>query len=128
MARALFRGIQLSDAERASVKAVREKYQPQFKALRESFKPTAQSIRAARQRGDTAAARAEWQKTAAQREQANRLLEQARSEYRAALTRENQAKFDANLSAVEKRVAKRASRVGKRFRGGVSRNGSGPRA
>src|SRR5439155_18138959 len=36
--RGLFRGIQLTDAEKASLKTVREKYKGQFKSLQDSFK------------------------------------------------------------------------------------------
>ena len=126
--RGLFRGIQLSDAERTRLKAVREKYQPQFKSLRESLKPSGQAARAARQRGDTAAVRAEWQKTASQREEAQKLAEQVRAEYRNALTPENQAKFDANATQLKTRLATRADRLGKRAAANRGRRGKGPRA
>ena len=51
----LFKGITLSDAEKANIKAVQTKYAPQMKALREQFKPQMQAARDARQRGDSAA-------------------------------------------------------------------------
>src|SRR6478609_3085283 len=52
---ALLRGITLSDAEKANLKAVNQKYAAQMKALREQNKPQMEAMRAARQRGDTAA-------------------------------------------------------------------------
>src|SRR5438874_1918954 len=96
--RALFRGIQLSDAEKANIQAVREQYKPQFKSLQQSLRPNLQAARAARQSGDMAAARAKLQKTAAQREQTKRLTGQMRADYRNALMPQNQAKFDSNVS------------------------------
>ena len=56
--RGLFRGVKLSDAERAKIKDINSKYATQAKSLREQMKPAMQEARAARQKGDTAAARA----------------------------------------------------------------------
>jgi Spy/CpxP family protein refolding chaperone len=109
----LFKGITLSDAEKASIKNVQAKYAPQMKALREQAKPQLQAAREARQRGDTAAVKAMWEKSAAQREQTKQLLVAERSDLRTALTPANQAKFDANVAALEKRVAERAQDFGK---------------
>src|SRR4051812_21478315 len=53
MQRQLFRGIKLTDAEKTSLKAVRQKYAEQNKALREQLKPQFEAARAARQKGDT---------------------------------------------------------------------------
>lgn len=104
--RGLFRGIKLTDAEKASVKSIRAKYQPQFKALFDAARPEFQAARAARQRGDTAAAKAAFEKTKDQREQARKLMEQARQEVRAALTPEHQKQFDANVAQLRERLAK----------------------
>ena len=101
----LFKGIPLSDAEKANLKVVREKYASQMKATREQSKPDMQAMRDARQRGDTAALRALWQKGAAQREQTKQVMQAERNELRAALTPANQAKFDANVAAFEKKAA-----------------------
>ena len=115
-ARGLFKGITLSDAEKANVKAVREKYAAQQKALREQFKPQMQAARAARQKGDTAALKDLWQKSAGQREQAKQLMLAERNDLRGALTAANQATFDANVAALQKRVAERAQNGAKRGR------------
>jgi periplasmic protein CpxP/Spy len=106
----LFKGITLSDAEKSNLKNVQAKYAPQMKALREQFKPQMQAARAARQRGDTAALKTMWKNSAAQREQTKKLLEAERNDLRAALTPENQVKFDANVKQFEQRVAQRAEK------------------
>lgn len=110
----LFKGITFSDAEKSNVKNVQAKYAPQMKALREQFKPQMQAARQARQRGDTAALKAMWQNSAAQREQTKKLLESERADLRAALTPENQVKFDANVKQFEQRVAQRAGKAWKK--------------
>jgi len=110
----LFKGITLSDAEKANLKAVHTKYAAQMKTLREQAKPQLQAARDARQRGDSAALKEIWQKSAGQREQTKQLLTAERNELRAALTPANQTKFDANVAAFEKRVAEHAKEFGKR--------------
>jgi Spy/CpxP family protein refolding chaperone len=104
----LLKGITLSDAEKANLKAVQQKYAAQMKATRERSKPDMQTMRDARQRGDTAALKALRDKGAAQREQMKQVMQAQRADMRAALTPENQAKFDANVAAFEKKVADHA--------------------
>lgn len=118
--RQLFKGIALNDAEKANIKQVQAKYAPQMKALREQFKPQLKAARDARQRGDTAALKNLWQQSAAQRAQTAKLLEAERADLRNALTPANQLKFDANVTKIEQRMAKRAQKVGKRFRAGTA--------
>ena len=103
----LFKGITLSNAEKANLKAVQTKYAAQMKAQRERSKPDMQAMRDARQRGDTVALKALWQKGAAQREQNKQVMQAERNEMRAALTPENQVKFDANVAAFDKKLAER---------------------
>jgi len=122
----LFKGITLSDAEKANIKNVHTKYASQMKALREQLKPQMDAAREARQRGDTAALKAMWQKSAAQREQTKTLLQAERNDLRAALTPENQVKFDANVQQLEQRVAQRGQRELKK--GGRHPGQKGPRA
>jgi Spy/CpxP family protein refolding chaperone len=63
--RAAFRGegfafgrdLNLTDAQKAQIKTIRQKYQPQNEALRKQAKPYMEAARTARQKGDTAAAR-----------------------------------------------------------------------
>lgn len=107
----LFKGIQLSDAEKANVEAVRAKYAPQMKALREQFKPQFEQAREARQRGDTAALKNMWAQTSAERDQAKKALESERDDLRNALAPEHRAQFDANVTTFEQRVAKRATKA-----------------
>src|SRR5712691_7338646 len=97
----LFEGIQLTDAEKASLKAVREKYQPQLRAIRVSLEPQLQAMRAARQRGDTTAARVAFEKTASDRARMRSIMEQSRADMRAALTPEHQRQFDQNVVHVK---------------------------
>jgi Spy/CpxP family protein refolding chaperone len=110
----LFKGITLSDAEKSNIKNVQAKYAPQMKALREQFRPQLQAAREARQRGDSAALKAMWQKSAAQREQTKNLLDAERNDLRGALTPENQVKFDANVKQFEQRVAQHAGKAWKK--------------
>jgi hypothetical protein len=105
--RALLRGITLSDAEKANLKAVQTKYAGQFKALRAQYKPQNEQIRAARQRGDTAAVRSLMQQNSGERQQMQTLMQAERVDLRAALTPDNQAKFDANAATMKKRFGQR---------------------
>jgi hypothetical protein len=109
----LLRGITLSDAEKANLKAVHEKYAPQMKTLRDQLKPQREAMRAARQRGDTAAVRALWEKNrSAERDAFKRISDAQRNDLRAALSAENRAKFDTNAAEMQKRMAKRAGKHG----------------
>lgn len=113
LGRALFHGIKLDDAEKARVKAVREKYKPELKQLRVSAKPQLEALRAARQKGDTATAKALWAKSAQTRAQGAAILERMRVDLRAALAPEHQAQFDQNVTKLKARVAARAAKVRK---------------
>lgn len=108
-ARAALRGIKLSDAEKANLKAVREKYAVQNKAIREQFKKSVGDARPAR--GDTAAIRALREKNAPLRDQMKTLALAERADVRAALSSANQAKFDANVKQLQDRLAKRAEKA-----------------
>jgi Spy/CpxP family protein refolding chaperone len=101
--RGLFRGIKLSDAEKAKLKDINSKYATQAKALREQMKPAVQEARAARQKGDTAAARAAFAKNKPTFDKLAQLRRSEQAEVRAALTPENQKLFDANVQQMAKR-------------------------
>jgi Spy/CpxP family protein refolding chaperone len=105
--RGLLRGISLSDAEKASLKTVGEKYQGQFEAIRQSMRPDVEAARAARQRGDTAAARTAFARTADERAQLESLTERMRADARVALTPDHRAQFDANVARMKERMANR---------------------
>lgn len=110
LARGLFRGIQLTEAERTALKSVREKYATQTKAQRETMRPQMDAMREARQRGDTAAMRAAREKMQQHRTQNLALVEQAQRDMRAVLTPEHQAQFDKNLAEMKERMARRGDR------------------
>jgi Spy/CpxP family protein refolding chaperone len=103
--RGLIRGIDLSDAEKANLKTVGEKYQSQFATIRQSMRPDFEAARAARQRGDTAAARAAFARTADERAQLQALTERMQVDARAALTPEHRTQFDANVARMKERMA-----------------------
>jgi Spy/CpxP family protein refolding chaperone len=107
--------LNLSDAQKAQIKAIRQKYQPQDQALRAQAKPFMDAAKAARQKGDTVAFRSNIEK-ARQLSQGASFRTQERAEIRAVLTPDQQAKFDAR----EKAMADRGANGGK---GGWGRKG-----
>ena len=126
--RGLFRGIKLSDAEKAKLKDIHTKYAAQAKSLREQMKPAMQEARAARQKGDTAAARAVFAKNKGTLDKLAQLRKSEQAEVRSALTPENQKLYDANVQQMAKRRAEmkanhKDGKGGKR--GGFRGQGSG---
>jgi Spy/CpxP family protein refolding chaperone len=101
--RSALRGVKPTDAQKAQIKAINEKYQPQFKSFRDAMKPAMDEAKAARQRGDTAAARAAFAKTESTRTQAQALRAQESAEIRAVLTPDQQKTFDANVAKMKTR-------------------------
>lgn len=115
----LVKDLNLTDAQKSRIKAIREKYQPQMKQLREDARAQLGTMRDARQKGDTsAAARARFQ---AQREQLQTrmraLRQQEQNEVRAVLTAEQRTKWDAAQKKREEGMKKRQERTKDR-RGG----------
>ena len=104
---ALMRGVNLTDAQKSQVKAIHQKYQDQFKSIREANKPAMDSARTARQRGDTVAARAAFEKG---RTQFESLRQQELSEVRGVLTADQQKTFDANLQRMKARQGQHGKR------------------
>jgi len=92
----LGRDLDLTKAQKAQIKAIRQKYQPQNNALRAQAKPFMDAARAARQKGDTAAARSNMEKARQVMQGGQSYRTQERAEIRAILTPEQQAKFDAH--------------------------------
>jgi periplasmic protein CpxP/Spy len=105
--RGLLRGINLTDAEKASLKTVGEKYHGQFETIRQSMRPDVEAARAARQRGDSAAARAAFARTADERARLQALSERMQVDARAVLTPEHRTQFDANVARMKERMANR---------------------
>jgi Spy/CpxP family protein refolding chaperone len=119
----LFKGIKLSDAERAKVKEVHSKYAPENKKLAESMKPAMQEARALRQKGDTAGARAVLERNKSGRDQFKALHDREQADIRAALTPENQKLFDQNVQNQATRRANWGKKGGHRGRGPGRTNG-----
>ncbi|MEO8910258.1 MAG: Spy/CpxP family protein refolding chaperone [Gemmatimonadaceae bacterium] len=101
-----FGGLNLTEAQKTQMKAIRQKYQPQNTAVRNQAKPYMDAAKAARQKGDTAAARSNFEK-ARQIQEGASYRSQEQAEIRAVLTPEQQAKWDASQKA-------RADRAGKK--------------
>jgi protein CpxP len=106
------RGLNLTDAQKAQIKAIRQKYQPQNEALRAQAKPFVDAARAAKQKGDTAAFRSNMEK-AHQLMQGASFRTQENAEIRAILTPDQQAKFDARQKENGKGEHKGWGRKGK---------------
>ena len=126
--RGVFRGIKLSDAEKAKIKDINSKYATQAKALREQMKPAMQEARAARQKGDTTAARAAMAKNKPVFDKLAQLRKSQQAEIRTALTPENQKLYDANVQQMAKRrdemkVNRKDGKPGKRGGFGPQRSG-----
>jgi Spy/CpxP family protein refolding chaperone len=116
---ALLKGITLSDAQKAQLKTIREQNKPSD-AQREQGRTAFEEARAARQKGDTAAARVALAKVRADREK-----ESARhlTALRAILTSEQQKQFDANVAEWKQRESQRPARGEGRGQRGGDRGG-----
>ena len=106
------RDLNLTEAQKAQIKAIHQKYQAQYKPLRDQAKPFMTAARTARQKGDTASFRSNMERSRQimQGSQAIRTREQA--EIRAILTPDQQAKFDARAKAMSERRASGAKANG----------------
>lgn len=100
------RDLNLTDAQKAQIKAIRQKYQPQNEALRAQAKPFFDAARAARQKGDTVAFRTNTEKARQVMQGGQSIRTQEMAEIRAALTPDQQAKFDARQKASGERRGK----------------------
>jgi len=106
----LGRDLNLTDAQKAQIKAIRQKYQPQNEALRTQAKPFMEAARTARQKGDTAAFRSNMAKARQVMQGGQSIRTQENADIRAILTPDQQAKFDAH----EKAAAARRAEGGKK--------------
>ena len=93
------RDLNLTDAQKTQIKAIRQKYQPQNQALRDRAKPFMEAARAARQKGDSAGFRSNMDKARQVIQSGESFRTQEQAEIRAILTPEQQAKFDAHQKA-----------------------------
>ena len=110
----LLRGITLTEAQKTQLKTLRQSERSAMQAQREHGRKGFEDIRAARQRGDTATARALAQK---QRQEMARFREQHVAAVRNVLTAEQRVQFDKNLAEIKQRQAERGDRIGPRGRG-----------
>jgi Spy/CpxP family protein refolding chaperone len=120
----LLRGITLSDAEKSQLKAIRAKYSAESKSLRESIRPAMQDLRTARQKRDSVAVKAAWDRTTGDRQKLQALMQRERTEIRAALTPEHQQVFDANVKTLEQRRAEWSKKGKGERRGRPGRRGN----
>jgi len=114
----LLKDITLTDAQKAQVKQLHESQKTKMDANRDAMKKQFDEARAARQRGDTTAARALMQR--------NRdAMEAARTQETAALrnilTADQRVQFDKNVAEMKQRQAERANRVGQKGQRGDGR-------
>ncbi len=93
------RRVNLTEAQKTQMKAIRQKYQPQNQALRDRAKPFMEAARAARQKGDSAAFKSNMEKAQQVMQSGQSFRTQEQAEIRAILTPEQQAKFDAHQKA-----------------------------
>ncbi len=112
--RSALRGVKPTDAQKAQIKTIHAKYQTQLKSDRDAMKPAMDEAKAARQRGDTAAARAAFAKTAGSRQHAQALRAQEAAEIRAILTPAQQQTFDANVAKAKAQGDRQHEGRGKR--------------
>ena len=127
----LLRGITLTDAQKQQLQQLRESERAQMEQSREGARTTMEAARAARQRGDTAAARVEMQKVRAQMEQQR---ERHVVALRNILTSEQRTQLDRNVAEAKQRQAEREAKGEKGDRGdrggrrGPGGEGKGDRA
>src|SRR6476660_6332384 len=100
------RDLNLTEAQKTQIKAIRQKYQPQNAALRTQAKPYMEAARAARQKGDTAAFRTNMEKARQVMQGGQSFRTQETAEIRSVLNPEQQAKFDAQQKKFAERGAK----------------------
>jgi Spy/CpxP family protein refolding chaperone len=98
----LLKGINLTDAQKAKLKELRKG--EKSNASNEQFRKAMADARAARQRGDTAAARAQMQALRPQMEQAR---ERQVAALRSVLTPDQQKQFDANVAEWKQHAGQR---------------------
>lgn len=92
----LARDLNLTDAQRAQIKTIHEKYRPQLEAIRSQLKPQVDNARALREKGDTAGAREAFGKTRLDaRQRMLAIRQQEQGEIRNILTPGQRTKFDA---------------------------------
>lgn len=100
---ALLKGITLTDAQKTRLEALRKEQEPEMKKSREQFGAVMKEARDARQRGDTATARAKMEQV---RTQMNVQRDRQIASLRTVLTAEQQKQLDSNVAAMKERGEK----------------------
>jgi protein CpxP len=103
----LFRDITLTDAQKTQLQELRRSGRDAMTARRDEMKRQFDEARAARQRGDTTAARAIMERS---RQQMAQLQEQRIVAMRNVLTAEQRVQFDKNVAEMKQRRAERGDR------------------
>jgi periplasmic protein CpxP/Spy len=103
--RGFMRDLNLTDAQKAQMKTIHQKYEPQRKALQDRAKPFKDAARAAHQRGDTAAFHSNMLQARQVMQSGQSFRTQEQAEIRAILTPDQQAKFDAHQKVAAERRA-----------------------
>ena len=114
----VLKDITLTDAQKAQLKTLREADRKQMDANRDSWQKDREQMRALREKGDTAGARALMQKNFQAMQQKR---EQNLAQIRNILTADQRVQFDKNVAEMKQREAQRGERFGKR--GGRGRRG-----
>jgi protein CpxP len=108
-ARGFARDLNLTDAQRAQIRAVHDKYRPRIQAVRQQLKSQSDAARALRQKGDTAGARAAFQRLRTDMQaRIQPIHQQEQAEIRNVLTTEQRAKFDAAQQRMKERMENRS--------------------
>ena len=110
----LLRDITLTDAQKTQLQTLRKAEHDKMDARRDEMKKQVGEMRAARERGDTVAARALMQRNRQAREAAR---DQHIAAVRNILTAEQRVQFDKNVAELKQREAQRGERFGKGGRG-----------
>jgi Spy/CpxP family protein refolding chaperone len=112
--RALFKDNTLTADQKTQVRAISDRYRTQRQSLAESMKPAMTEVRNARQRGDSVAAKAAFDRTADTRSKLTALREQELREVRGVLTAAQQTTFDRNVAAMKTKMEQHRGRGGRR--------------
>ena len=109
--------LNLTEAQKTQIKAIRDKYKPQMQSLRAQEKPYIDAARAARQKGDTAAFRSNMQQA---RNVGQSLRTQEMNEIRNVLTPDQRVKFDARQKERAEHAGKWGKKGGKGWKKGAA--------
>jgi Spy/CpxP family protein refolding chaperone len=113
MGRGMMANLNLTADQKAKMKAIRTKYEPQMKAARDKAKPDFDAMKAARASHDTAAMRTARARLQADMAPTQNVMKQQMTEMRAILTPEQQQKMDSA------RVHMKGHMGGRGFRSGM---------